>query len=415
MPCVQALSVNALLTRVNAQILMLAEMPAVLSWFIMALASLVDLEASDRGLSSCFKAANVQDDWAAAFIRVHKPASLEDFLYLVHSEKWESSLEGLLTAIPELKESRLVLARFKSAYRAGMDALQATKQVSIGTSEDLEQPIPEGKLSQLQRDWDQTYRITLDAHLEPSDALKGRVWREFSKRSLSVIEVKRVKSLLAQSTPSSSETVKLQDTSRGALSLSFARETDAPIKDVVSYYFALRVLMNAWAFCGNFMAKGVNGTESKFFRLAEGLDYADGCLRDAMSYGHGSVAWLFHNDMMTRGKVASKVRRGYLAGHALRESLAECHLEWRAPSPTAMVERLGEKRKASEIEGGAVPSPSKGSRLQTITMLKGGLKVCKAFNDARGCRDRKCPHAHVCDVKGCGSKDHNRLNHLEQA
>ena len=73
----------------------------------MALASRIDVEASDRGLASCFKATNVRDDWAAAFIRTHKPTSLEDFLYLVKSEKWESSLEGRLTAVPELKVERV--------------------------------------------------------------------------------------------------------------------------------------------------------------------------------------------------------------------------------------------------------------------------------------------------------------------
>ncbi|CAJ1402343.1 unnamed protein product [Effrenium voratum] len=99
------------------------------------------------------------------------------------------------------------------------------------------------------------YNIVLDPHLEPSDALRGRVWREFAKRTMSVIEAKKIKSLLAQSAPVSSETVKLQDSSRGAISLSFAREPDAQIKDVASYYFALRMLLNCWAFCGIFLAK----------------------------------------------------------------------------------------------------------------------------------------------------------------
>ena len=256
-------------------------------------------------------------------------------------------------------------------------------------------------MGQLQRDWDATYNITLDARLEPSDSLRGRIWREFSKRTLSVIEIKRVKSLLAQSAPNSSETVKLQDTSRGALSLSFAKDPDTPVKDIISYYWGLRILVNAWSFCGNFAAKGPDGRESRFFSLSEGLDYADACLRDAMQYGQGSVAWLYHNDMLTRGKMASKVRRGALAGTALKEALSECYLEWRAPSTGSMQDRTPEKRRISDVESLSPPPPPKGPRLPTITMLKGGLKVCKAFNDSRGCRDRKCQFAHVCDVKGC--------------
>ena len=127
------------------------------------------------------------------------------------------------------------------------------------------------------------------------------------------------------------------------------------------------------------------------------------------------MAWLQHNDLLTRGKMSSKVRRGYLAGDALHEALAECHLEWRAPQSGVLQDRSPEKRKVQDMDDATPPPPSKGSHLQTITTLKGGLKICKAFNDARGRRDRKCQLAHVCDVTGCGSKDHNRLNHLEQA
>ena len=95
------------------------------------------------------------------------------------------------------------------------------------------------------------------------------------------------------------------------------------------------------------------------------------------------------------------------------------------PSPNATLSgelhsqvhfRIARRKNAEYSRSTTSPaSTAKGARLQTITMLKGGLKVCEAFNDARGCRDRKCQFAHVCDVKGCGSKDHNRLNHLEQA
>ena len=268
-----------------------------------------------------------------------------------------------------------------------------TKQVNLSTSEELELPIPDSRLGQLQRDWDATYGLTLDAHLELADSLRGRIWHEFSKRTLSVIEVNRVKSLLAQSSPSVSETVKLQDTSRGALSLSSARDPETPVRDVVSYYFGLRILINARSFCGNFVAKGPDGREARFFSLSEGRDYADSCLRDATQYGQGSVTWLHHNDMLTRGKMASKIRHGALAGQALKE--VEWR-QWRAPNP--------------EVDSVTPPPPPKGTRLQTVTMLKGGLKICKAFHDHRGCRDRKCHLVPVCDVKGCGSKDHNRLN-----
>ena len=91
-----------------------------------------------------------------------------------------------------------------------------------------------------------------------------------------MFEMKKVRSLLTQSAPASDETLKLQETVKGALSLSFAQEQDAPVgvRDLVSYFFGLLVLVNAWAFCGNFMAEG--GKECKFISLPQCKDYADG-------------------------------------------------------------------------------------------------------------------------------------------
>ena len=39
-----------------------------------------------------------------------------------------------------------------------------------------------------------------------------------------------------------------------------------------------------------------------------------------MDYGKGSLVWLQRNDVLTRGKMATLVRRGILAGVALGEA-----------------------------------------------------------------------------------------------
>ena len=58
------------------------------------------------------------------------------------------------------------------------------------------------------------------------------------------------------------------------------------------------------------------------------------------------------------------------------------------------------------------------SRWATATSTKEGAKICKKFNDRRGCKGR-CPDgkANVCDVvlassqQCCGRRDHNRVQH----
>ena len=62
----------------------------------------------------------------------------------------------------------------------------------------------------------------------------------------------------------------------------------------------------------------------------------------------------------------------------------------------------------------------KGNKLTTVTMLPGGkIKVCGAFNSARGCtREAQCPQRgrHVCSVKMrdgtmCQARDHGAATH----
>ena len=199
-------------------------------------------------------------------------------------------------------------------------------------------------MAQLQQSWERAYSIVLDPHPEPSDALRGRVWREFAKRTMSVIEAKKIKSLLAQSAPVSSETVKLQDSSRGAISLSFAREPDAQIKDVASYYFALRMLR---AFCGFFLAK----------------------TRMALSASSSiSVRVGFSGMMCLQGGRWCRPR----------SPRGSCRMSPRVACSGA--DGVPQKRQVS-FDDEAPLRQAKMSRLSTVSMLKAGIAICKGFND----------------------------------
>ena len=129
-------------------------------------------------------------------------------------------------------------------------------------------------------------------------------------------------------------------------------------------------------------------------------------------YGGGSVSWM--QRMLTGGNVAAKVRRGMTAEHALVESLREYHLEWRSPGPKVVEPPPPPPGKRTLQE---VPEPpASRRRLQTVSMLKGGKRICKPHNDGRGCSKHNCRDAHVCDVRtsegaACGSTSHTRQNH----
>ena len=145
------------------------------------------------------------------------------------------------------------------------------------------------------------------------------------------------------------------------------------------------------------------------------LDYADFVLRHTLLYGQQNLAWMSRLDLMTRGTMAGKVRRGMIAEHALLEALREHHLDWRSPSTARSLEAVNVPPPPSRLVS-ADESPSKRRKIVTVSMLKGGRRICKPHNDDRGCQNPQCPDAHVCDVRlesgrPCGSTSHSRANH----
>ena len=377
----------------------------------------VDVHAKDKGLLSCLQAANVQDPWIQAFQDVHRIESLEDFVFLVTHARWEDSLRELVNEVPSLKDNRLALARWKAAYTMGHSAIQ---QGNAPDKEalDIDNPIPEGQHSQLAAEWTRVYNLPLDPHLDPSDSLRGRIWREFRRRSLTLLELKRVKSIIGGSSPLEEERISLD----AGVTLAFGKDTATAPKNVTDAYLRLRTLMNAWAFSGNFKMKCLDGQDKIAMPLHVAMNYADMCLRHTSSYGGNSLQWLLKNDLLTRGAMCAKVRRGICPAVALEESLRETHLEWRSPGvrvpepPLAPTTPRGSGSKRHLEDEGPPTPPKVPARFQTVSMLKGGRKLCKAWNDSRGCNNRSCDSVHACDVRlpdgnACMRKDHNRANH----
>ena len=385
----------------------------------MTQASRIDVFQSDRGLQSCMAAANVNLTWATAFAKQHGVDTLEDFCYLVRSTEWERSLEDLVQATPGLKDNRIACARFKAAYETGMQAIRQASQVAKTGPEALDEPLPEATNAQLTKDFKAKYGLELDPFLDPCDALRARVYREFRKGTISVVDVRKVRSIVASSMPKSQDSVSLP----GGLKLEFDRDLPMDITNAIQYYFGLRTLMYAWSWAGSYVTKDHDGKERCMAPLSVTQGYADESLRSCVEYGQGSLWWLQRNDQLTRGKVASLVRRGYTIASALPEALHNTHLEWRSPSlAPSLNEERQPKVRAPKREADPPPEPvAKRGRLvksdafSTISMLRGGKKICKPFNDGRGCQGQ-CQNAHVCDVKlgsgkACASTSHNRLNH----
>lgn len=76
----------------------------------------VDVLSDDRGLAACLAQANILEQWSKDFVAKHNIATLDDYIYMVAQKEWEEGVADLLQSVPTLKDNRIILARFRSAY-----------------------------------------------------------------------------------------------------------------------------------------------------------------------------------------------------------------------------------------------------------------------------------------------------------
>ena len=284
-----------------------------------------------------------------------------------------------------LKDNRLAQARLRAAYSAGAEAIKQAAQAAK-SAEGVDDPLPESTMDQLNRDFRTKYGL-IEATLE----------------------------VLHQATPRQQDAVKLGE----GIQLEFHTEESRTIRNVVDYYWSLRTLAYAWAWAGLHQQRGHDGKETVFISLTAALNYADHALHSAMEFGQGSRLWLERNDLLTRAKMASYIRHGYNAWEALQEVSGRHTLNGGAIQAVPNEPAVPPKRAAPGASEVVPPAPKrrqiKTDAHQTISMLKGGIKLCKPWNDGRGCTNQKCPQVHKCDVKLPSSKPcqgpHPRLAH----
>ena len=163
------------------------------------------------------------------------------------------------------------------------------------------------------------------AAVPPADSLRARIWREMRRRTLTIIEMRKVKSVVGGTSPLDEDKISLEK----GVTIQFNKVENQAPRSVIEYYLKLRILCYAWCWSGNFKAKCVDNKEYIMMSLSAAIDYADFVLRHTLLYGNNNLGWMSRLDLMTRGTMAGKVRRGMTAEHALAEALRE-HIDWRS-------------------------------------------------------------------------------------
>ena len=283
-------------------------------------------------LQNLFKSARLSDP-LIKYLENLGVECISDFVGLVESGKYEQQLDDLVLAKSAEKGSLIQLARLRAAWKEAHTSLEQQRKRKIdGVAEDAEEPLEPSVAESLNAAWLRLYGHRLEIHLTPSDSLLGRIYREFQRGAASLIPAHKVTSLYRASLPQQKTEVSLH------LSLKLQVDSEpSPVKDLVDYYFRLRILANAYSLAGSHKVDSVltPGTQVVFSPLEVNLNYADQALRKDFAVPSPPAAqllWLESKDLHTRSKMVEMLRLAMPQGEALTKALAESELLWNSPS-----------------------------------------------------------------------------------
>ena len=336
--------------------------------------------------------------------------SVADFVGLVNSQAYESELKTLIVDKSACKDDLVQLSRLRNAWREAQLLVDKSRKRRLeGIADDCDDPLDSGTQENLLQSFQAMYGVKLNMHLTPSDALLGRVYREFTRNAPTVIPAKKIMSLYKASAGASRESVSLGSN----IMVQVSSEPPA-IKTVIAYYWSLLVLANAYALAGTHKVQSVASASKQvtFAPLDVNVQYADYCLRqvtEVVTNASQQLAWLQSKDENTRACTVEFMRQGQSQGEALQNALTRAEVAWVMPAslPVAV-----DKSQPDSPEGRLR------KKERTLRVLPSGQMPCKRYNDQRGCasNEKQCPdkRKHCCDVvkpdgQACASAGHTRL------
>ena len=386
----------------------------------------VNTAAADGGLKSCWDDAKVHAD-LQTYLTGKGVESLSDFIRMVKADDYEDELLPFVQACPATKDNLVQLARLRAAWVAGNAAIKKLSENADGHG-DIEAPLPDPTLRELNEAWTRTYNMSLSIRLDPTDPLISRLYREYRRVTPSVIPVEKAKAVYSKHKPApEKDYVDVGPKVR----LEIDPRADASVRSVTDYYWCLRIMANACAKAGNYdvPSRIEPGTTVRFAPFGINLTYADETFRltlAARMSASDAVSWYREKDTLTRGYMVSHMRAGYSQGEALVKALEENRVEWklfdeRDRSRSPPQRDTPQKRQKSFRDDDSSedkprkkksrnpPRSAKGSDkqdnakpvLRLATTMTGNRRLCRAFNTT-GCAriEKNCPHkqAHRCDA-----------------
>ena len=294
-------------------------------------------------------------------------------------------------------------------------------------SEAIDEPLSDTVRTQVNDTFYAKYSFDLDTYLRPADTLLGRVRREFEKQTPSFLPLAKIRSIHTQTR---TEDPKKHKAGEGiTLVIENEFQTQRPSMKYRAVLLRLEVLANTWGMAGCYV---VIGRTALMCHWQEAVKYYR-TLRDRTEplldvYSEESVVeYLISVEESFRGHVLDLVRRRENPmnwGEALTTVLEKHTVVWTDASHILSAGRGGgaARMQAAGSPRGQAASSSVGQvsdrvgKLCTCTDNNKKQRICKAFNDSRGCpKPCKKGGVHCCDIElesgGCCGQSHPRLSH----
>ena len=389
----------------------------------MAFASESDNQVRLRALLT--REAKVDDQVVDYMLNTMKFEAIAEFAsYFTAAEYEEGVGSDILKKVPGYTEPggtttvqfKLQRARLRTAWQLATGELQRAvqKRTTSESPVDWDAPLdPDVRKLQVVT-FKNIYHLHIEPESSPSDMLYGRLFREFQRRCLSVIDLRRVRSA-AQSATVMGQAKK----QRLAEGLSILWDNAHSEQDTADHHFttilevltALKVLMHGYAMTGTGErdSKAYPGTKVRDADLSGCLAYLDFCTGKALDHpGPASqcLAWLLDRDHQTRVKARSLYLESWPWAEALQVSReTHCAVLWTCGNARMVQQQTPVQPSHQELTPAPpdYPPPPR--------------QPCSRFNTRYGCTpsQRDCPEQglHVCSFRmrgniPCNSPNHNR-------
>ena len=123
-------------------------------------------------------------------------ASVEDLYDYCKTDTYQDETAELVNEHEATRNNKLSISRLRSAWRAAKKHVEeADRRVPGSTEEDIEAPLDDDEITQIEKDWRGAYAVIVCTYLTLAYTLVARLFRKFRRVTPTVINARKIKFL----------------------------------------------------------------------------------------------------------------------------------------------------------------------------------------------------------------------------